>query len=72
MRLADNVCVPYNILEPLVEKLRLEALVEVKSAAGTGTAGYRYALTDSGRDRARRAFEACGLGVSGTKAPNER
>ena len=60
MRLADNVCLPYGILEPLVEKLRLEALVEVKSAAGTGTAGYRYALTDSGRDRARRAFEACG------------
>jgi len=31
MRLADNVSVPYSILEPLVEKLRLEALVEVKS-----------------------------------------
>jgi len=60
MRLADNVSVPYSILEPLVEKLRLEALVEVKSATGTGTAGYRYALTDAGRDRARRAFEACG------------
>src|SRR6187397_1649119 len=60
MSVADRVALPYSILEPLVEKLRLEALVEVKSATGTGTAGYRYALTDAGRDRARRAFEACG------------
>src|SRR3954469_2133089 len=60
MRVADAVALPYSILEPLVEKLRLEALVEVKSATGTGTAGYRYALTDAGRDRARRYFEACG------------
>jgi hypothetical protein len=59
MRVADRLCLPYGILEPLVEKLRLEALVEVKSASGTGTAGYRYALTDAGRDRARRCFEAC-------------
>jgi len=60
MRVSDAICLPYSILEPMVEKLRLEALVEVKSATGTGTAGYRYALTDSGRDRARRSFEACG------------
>lgn len=60
MTVADRMCLPYGILEPLVEKLRLEALVEVKSASGTGTAGYRYALTDAGRDRARRCFEACG------------
>jgi hypothetical protein len=60
MQVADRLCLPYSILEPLIEKLRLEALVEVKSAAGTGTAGYRYALTDAGRDRARRCFEACG------------
>jgi hypothetical protein len=60
MGLADRVCLPYSILEPLLEKLRLEALVEVKSAAGTGTAGYRYALTDAGRDRAQRYFKACG------------
>ena len=25
-----------------------------------GTAGYRYTLTDAGRDRALRYFEACG------------
>ena len=35
-------------------------LVEVKSALGTGSAGYRYALTDAGRARALRYFDACG------------
>jgi hypothetical protein len=60
MGLADRVCLPYGILEPLLEKLRVEQLVEVKSALGTGTAGYRYALTDGGRDRAKRYFELCG------------
>src|SRR3954471_13411056 len=60
MGLADRVCLPYSILEPLLEKLRLEALIEVKSATGTGTAGYRYALTDAGRNRSLRYFEANG------------
>jgi hypothetical protein len=60
MGLADRVCLPYGILEPLLEKLRVEQLVEVKSAVGTGSAGYRYALTDSGRARALRYFDACG------------
>lgn len=58
--LADSVRLPYAILEPLLLHMRGEQLVEVKSAAGIGTAGYRYALTDAGRDRARRWFDACG------------
>ncbi len=60
MGLADRVCLPYGILEPLLEKLRLELLIEVKSALGTGSAGYRYALTDNGRNRALRYFDASG------------
>jgi hypothetical protein len=60
MGLADRVCLPYGILEPLLEKLRVEMLIEVKSALGTGSAGYRYALTDTGRSRALRYFDACG------------
>ncbi|HEY0285246.1 MAG TPA: hypothetical protein VGC23_07655 [Vicinamibacterales bacterium] len=60
MGLADRVCLPYGVLEPLFEKLRVELLVEVKSALGTGSAGYRYALTDGGRSRALRYFDACG------------
>lgn len=60
MDLADRVALPYAILEPIVEHLRVEQLVQVKTALGAGTAGYRYALTDGGRDRARRYVEVCG------------
>jgi hypothetical protein len=59
MDLADRVRLPYGILEPLLEHLRVVQLVQVKSASGTGTAGYRYILTDAGRDRAIRYFDAC-------------
>jgi hypothetical protein len=60
MDLSDRIRIPYAVLEPLLEHLRVEMLVQVKSAAGMGTAGYRYTLTDAGRDRAHRYFEACG------------
>ncbi len=33
-------------------------LVEVRGSTGSGSAGYRYALTDAGRDRARQYFDA--------------
>jgi hypothetical protein len=59
MDLADRIKLPYASFEPLIEHLRVEQLVQVKSASGTGTAGYRYSLTDGGRDRARRMLEAC-------------
>ncbi|MGH8185170.1 MAG: hypothetical protein ACREUC_01295, partial [Steroidobacteraceae bacterium] len=60
MDLADAIRLPYSILEPLLAHMRVERLVEVKSAAGIGTAGYSYALTDAGRDRAKRWIDACG------------
>ncbi len=60
MDLSASIRLPYAILEPLLEYLRVEMLVQVKSAAGMGTAGYRYTLTDAGRDRSLRYFEACG------------
>jgi hypothetical protein len=55
--LADHMRLPYTILEPLIERVRAEMLVEVRGSAGPGSAGYRYALTDAGRDRAQRHFE---------------
>ena len=54
---ADRLRLPYAILMPLVEAIRAEHLIEVKGTAGSGTAGYRYALTDLGRDRARQYFD---------------
>jgi len=55
---ADRMRLPYALLEPLVERMRAEQLIEVRGAAGSGSAGYRYALTDFGRDRARQYFDA--------------
>ncbi len=56
--LADRVCLPFHVIEPLIERLRAERLVEVRGAVGTGPAGYRYAVTDLGRDRARQYLAA--------------
>jgi hypothetical protein len=55
--LSERLRLAYAILEPLIEQARVERLVEVRGASGTGTAGYRYMLTDAGRDRARQFFE---------------
>jgi hypothetical protein len=57
LQLSDRLKLPYAILETLVENARVERLVEVRGASGTGTAGYRYLLTDTGRERARQYFD---------------
>ncbi len=54
MAIADRTRLPYALIEPLIERLRAALLVEVRGASGSGTAGYRYSLTDLGRDRARQ------------------
>jgi hypothetical protein len=55
--LADKMRLPFGILEPLVERLRHEQQIEVRGASGSGSAAYRYALTDLGRDRARQYLD---------------
>jgi hypothetical protein len=54
---ADRIRLPFAILEPIIEHARAERLIEVRGAAGTGSSTYRYALTDSGRERARQYLE---------------
>ncbi len=58
-QLAENLRLPYSVLEALVQHARVEKLVEVRGAGGVGTAGYRYALTDLGRDRANQFLDIC-------------
>jgi hypothetical protein len=55
---AQHLRLPFALFEPLVEHNRVERLIEARGANGSGTAGYRYALTDAGRDRARQYMEA--------------
>jgi hypothetical protein len=57
--LSDKLRVPYAVLDSLIQHARVEKLVEVRGAAGTGSAGYRYALTDLGRDRAGQFLDIC-------------
>src|SRR5437867_5042424 len=55
--IADRLRLPYGLLEALIERLRAEQQLEVKGATGLGSASFRYALTDLGRDRARQYFD---------------
>jgi hypothetical protein len=55
--LADKLRLPYSVLDALIQHARVEKLVEVRGASGAGNAGYRYALTDLGRDRANQFLE---------------
>jgi hypothetical protein len=57
--LADKLRLPYSVLDALVQHARVEKLIEVRGAAGTGSAGYRYILTDLGRDRANQYLDVC-------------
>ena len=69
--LAERVAIPYALFEGLLEHARSEQLIEVQSATGAGTAGYRYAVTDRGRERAQKYFEASGY-VGAVPVPLEQ
>jgi hypothetical protein len=56
-QLAEHMRLPYSVLDALVQHARVEKLIEVRGASGAGTAGYRYALTDLGRDRANQFLD---------------
>jgi hypothetical protein len=51
-QLAESLRLPYSVLDAMIQHARVEKLIEVRGAGGAGTAGYRYALTDLGRERA--------------------
>jgi hypothetical protein len=53
---ADRMRLPFTLLEPIIERVRAERLVEVRGSSGSGAASYRYALTDAGRSRAEQYF----------------
>jgi hypothetical protein len=56
-QLAEHMRLPYSVLDAMVQHSRVEKLVEVRGTSGVGTAGYRYALTDLGRDRANQFLD---------------
>jgi len=54
---ARELRLPFSIIDEHLESLRREKLIEVKGAEGTGTATYRFTITQHGRDRAREALK---------------
>ena len=57
--LSEKLRVPYSVLDALIQHVRVEKLLEVRGTSGTGAAGYRYVLTDLGRDRAGQFLDIC-------------
>lgn len=57
--LAERLRLPYSVLDVLVQHARVEKLVEVRGTTGIGSAGYRYVLTDLGRERANQYLDVC-------------
>lgn len=54
----DVLKLPYRLLDDLLQWLQQEHLVEVSKAVGSlGRRGYVYSLTETGRARAKEAFE---------------
>jgi len=56
-QIADNVCLPMAILEPIYNSLRQRQLFVHTGSAHLGD--YVYTLTDQGRQRAKVAMEQC-------------
>ena len=54
--LAEKLRLPYSVLDALIQHGRVEKLLEVRGTSGAGSAGYRYILTDLGRERAMQFF----------------
>jgi Mn-dependent DtxR family transcriptional regulator len=56
-KLAQQLGVPFALVEPLLRSLKAAQLVAFKGSATMGD--YEYVVTDLGRERARRYFEEC-------------
>ncbi|QDT51740.1 hypothetical protein Pan258_58320 [Symmachiella dynata] len=54
---ATHICIPFQIIDPLLKSLKADKLVIFKNSATMGD--YEYTLTDLGRERARRYSEEC-------------
>jgi predicted ATPase with chaperone activity len=56
-KIADNICLPFVLLEPILQSLRQRQLMVNSASAQMGD--FVYTLTDQGRQRARSMHEQC-------------
>jgi hypothetical protein len=59
LQAAQQVALPFVVVDPLLEHLKREKELEVRAVDGNGRPFYRYTITGHGRDRAREALERC-------------
>ncbi len=52
-----QISLPFGIVEPILKQLKREQLIALKGAAAMGD--YEFAITDSGRERARNYAKEC-------------
>ena len=56
-KLAEHICIPFRLIEPILQNIRGRQLIVHKSSAPLND--YHYALTEVGSERARSAMNAC-------------
>jgi hypothetical protein len=56
-KIAQQVCLPFGLVDPLLKSFKQEQLIVFKGAATMGD--YEYVLTELGRERSRRYTEEC-------------
>src|SRR2546427_13059374 len=54
--MSDTMCLPLKILQPVLDYLKNEHLVEVKGGTGVNASTYQYVLSEKGTARAREAL----------------
>ena len=57
--LSKRIKLPISIIDPLVETLQREKMLEVKGGSGLSRVSYRYGITGIGRSRASELLEIC-------------
>ena len=55
--ICSQICLPYNIVDPILKQLKLDQMVSLNGAGQMGD--YNFGITDFGRERARRYSEEC-------------
>ena len=58
--LASALCLPMKILEPILDTLKAEHLIEVKGGTGVSAATYVHELSGPGAERAKEIWERSG------------
>ena len=57
--LSESIKLPLDILDPILETLRRDQLIEVKGTSGFAKHTYKYIITDKGKQRATELFDIC-------------